>query len=64
MSETNWISVKDAHQLTGYDANYIRELARTGRIRSQKFGWATQIDREDLQRYKHEQDLKRQEGER
>jgi excisionase family DNA binding protein len=46
-----WLSVREASELTGYSTEYIRNLARSGAIKSEKVGYAVLIDREDLERY-------------
>lgn len=47
-----WLSVREASELTGYSTEYIRNLARSGTIKSEKVGYAVLIDREDLMKYK------------
>ena len=46
-----WIPTSEASKLSGYHSEYIRELARNGLIRAQKFGYVWQIDKTSLQNY-------------
>lgn len=51
MAET-WITVQDAANLTGYNAEYIRWLIRGGQIRAKKFGIVWQVNRSSLLEYR------------
>jgi excisionase family DNA binding protein len=53
------ITIQDAHKLIGYSIDHIRRLAREGKIKSFKFGTTYAIDKDDLIRYKKEQDAER-----
>jgi excisionase family DNA binding protein len=44
----HWITTAEAVKLSGYHIEYLRQLARDGRIRSQKWGPTWQIDQESL----------------
>lgn len=58
----NWISPKEAAELTGYHQNYVRDLAYKKKIVSKKFGGFTlMIDKESLLEYKEKMDEKREE---
>jgi excisionase family DNA binding protein len=46
-----WITTKQAAELSGYHANHIRRLIRTREIRAQKFGEVWQVDRRSLLAY-------------
>jgi excisionase family DNA binding protein len=41
-----WVTVAEAHALTGWPPNYIRRLAATGELPAVRFGRAWAIDRE------------------
>lgn len=49
-----WISTDKAEELTGYKADYIRQLATNGKVVSKKFGHAVMIDKESLLKYYEE----------
>jgi hypothetical protein len=53
-SMADWITVAEAVSLSGYSAQYIRRLARTGKIESQHFGHVWQFDRTSLLAYVRE----------
>lgn len=46
-----WLSVKEAADLTGYDIQHIRRLARAGKLKTIKWGNAWMIDRLSLMEY-------------
>lgn len=46
-----WITTEEAARLSGYHPEYVRELARTGKINGQKFGPTWQIDKQSLLDY-------------
>ena len=46
-----WITTKEAAELSGYSAYHIRELINTGKVKAQKFGEVWQIDRRSLLGY-------------
>lgn len=47
-----WLSVREAADLTGYHPEHVRELLREGRVRGRKFaGVVWQIERGDLTAY-------------
>ncbi|GAB4577531.1 MAG: hypothetical protein Fur0022_02620 [Anaerolineales bacterium] len=50
----NWITTKEASELTGYNEEYIRRLLRFQKIRGQKFGTTWQVDRTSLLDYLQE----------
>lgn len=47
----NWISVREASEISGYVTEYIRELARDGEINSVKMGNAVLINKKSLKEY-------------
>ena len=56
MSE-GWITTTEAVELTGYHIEYVRELARSGRVEARKVGArAWLVNKADLLRYKAEID--------
>ncbi len=48
---TNWITVKDAVEVSGYNADHLRELIRDGKIKAQKFGIVWQVSKQSLLAY-------------
>jgi hypothetical protein len=46
-----WISVSEAAQLSGYDADYIRKLIRSGKVKARKIITVWQVDRVSLVTY-------------
>jgi excisionase family DNA binding protein len=56
----DYITVRQASQISGYAVDYIRRLTREGKIKCTRFGNAIAIDRADLLRYKAEQDARRE----
>jgi len=57
MSE-EWITTKEAAELSGYHAERIRELLRDGKIDGQKFGTIWQVNRSSLTTYVNQMDRK------
>lgn len=49
--EKEWITTKEAAELSGYHPEYLRELIRTQRINGRKFGPVWQVDKQDLLAY-------------
>jgi excisionase family DNA binding protein len=49
--EEAWLSVPDASQLSGYDADYIRKLIRSGKIEARKVVTVWLVDRASLMSY-------------
>jgi excisionase family DNA binding protein len=47
----DWITTKQAAEMSGYSAYHIRELINTGKVKAQKFGEVWQIDRRSLLAY-------------
>ena len=45
------ITVEEAAQRSGYNPEYIRRLARTGKIKAKKFGVVWQVSLESLMEY-------------
>lgn len=48
----NWISTEEAQMVSGYKVEYIRKLAREGKIDSQKVYKTVLISKESLMEYK------------
>lgn len=55
---TDWITTKEAAQLSGYHSEYLRELIRAGRIKAQKWASDWQVSRKSLSAYLKEQEAK------
>lgn len=51
-----WISTGEAVEATGYGEEYLRRLARTGKVKGRKFVGRWLINREDLLEYKRKMD--------
>jgi len=51
MSIDEWISVRDAAQLSGYNKEHITRLIREGKIKAKKFSIVWQISRSSLEAY-------------
>lgn len=47
----DWITTREAAELSQYSAAHLRELIRDGKIKAQKFGEVWQIDRDSLLAY-------------
>ena len=47
----DWITVRQAGEITGYSLEYIRQLVRKGKVAAQKFGWQVVVDRKSLLEY-------------
>lgn len=56
MSIDGLITTNDAASLTGYSVAYIRQLARSGRVRSVKAGRDWLVNRDDLMDHKRAMD--------
>ena len=52
----DWITTDEAAALVGYVVEYVRCLAREGRIHAEKRGRDWWVDRDDLLRYKAQMD--------
>lgn len=55
---TKWITVKEAAEISGYHAVYLRQLLRAGEIDAQKFATVWQVDQESLEAYLSEMESK------
>ncbi len=49
-----WITTNEAVKLSGYNAEYIRRLIRSDKLRARKFGPVWQVDKSDLYDYMDE----------
>jgi excisionase family DNA binding protein len=52
----DWITTNEATSIVGYVVEYVRCLAREGRIHAEKRGRDWWVDRADLLRYKAQMD--------
>jgi len=50
-AKPEWITTKQAVEISGYTAYHVRYLLNTGKINGQKFGDVWQIDRASLEKY-------------
>jgi len=51
---TEWITTKEAAELTGYNQEYIRQMIRDGRIVAEKKGRDWWVDRASIEDYAEE----------
>ncbi|NJM40122.1 MAG: helix-turn-helix domain-containing protein [Anaerolineae bacterium] len=47
----DWITTREAAEISGYNRVYLYELIQKHRIKAQRFGPVWQIDRQSLQTY-------------
>lgn len=52
MDNSDWIDTRQAAKLTGYSQDYVRNLARSGKIDVWKVGNHTLISKSSLLKYK------------
>jgi excisionase family DNA binding protein len=50
-SPTEWITTKEAAEMTGYNPEYIRQMIRNGRIAAEKKGRDWWIDHDSIEKY-------------
>lgn len=48
---TDWISVDEAADLSGYNSEYVRRLIRNEQIQAEKKGWQWWVDKKSLLEY-------------
>lgn len=53
--DSDWISTREAADMTGYTQEYVRQLARNEKIQSAKIGPALMISKKSLMDYYQEQ---------
>lgn len=46
-----WIDIRQASEISGYNSDYLRRVMRQGKIKAQKRGTMWWIDRDSLQAY-------------
>jgi excisionase family DNA binding protein len=51
LDSDKWLTVNEAAEQSGYNAEYIRELIRQGKIQAHKFSIVWMVDRESLSAY-------------
>ena len=49
--QADWITTKQATEVTGYTPEHIRRLASQGKVKAQRWGRDWQIDRDSLLAY-------------
>lgn len=47
----DWITTREAVELSGYHADHLRRLIRAGEIEARKFGIVWQVSRQSLLNY-------------
>jgi excisionase family DNA binding protein len=50
-NETEWITVTQAAEISGYNAVYLRRLIRAGKIDYRMFGFMYQVNKKSLLEY-------------
>ena len=50
----DWITTAEAVRLSGYDVEYIRRLARSGKVKAQKWGREWQVSKSSLLAHKRQ----------
>jgi excisionase family DNA binding protein len=53
-NNNDWLTVQDAAKLSGYRADHLRELIRSGKIGARKFGPIWAVNRQSLLSYMNE----------
>ena len=51
MSNDEWITVREASKISGYNEEYITHLIRDGKIKAKKFGFVWQVSRSSILGY-------------
>jgi len=51
MTSDEWLTVNEAAEQSGYNAEYIRELLRQGKIKARKFSIVWMVSSESLSAY-------------
>jgi excisionase family DNA binding protein len=51
LDSDKWLTVNEAAEQSGYNAEYIRELIRQGKIQARKFSIVWMVDRESFLAY-------------
>lgn len=49
--DTEWITVSQAAEISGYNAEYLRRLMRNKKIKFRKFSFIYQVSRQSLLKY-------------
>ncbi len=50
-NDSEWLTVNEAVELSGYNADHLRELMRNGKIVARKFSIVWMVNRESLSAY-------------
>lgn len=50
-SNNEWLTVKEASKISGYNAEYLRRLMRENKIKYRKFSFLYQVDKKSLEDY-------------
>ena len=58
MAKVEWLTTKQAAELSWYHPEYIRRLIRSGEIEAQKFGRDWMIERAAILAYTHKTERK------
>lgn len=54
MANNDWLTVQEAAKISGYRADYLRELIRNGKLEARKFGPIWAVNRPSLMIYMSE----------
>jgi hypothetical protein len=49
--ETEWLTVNEAADISGYHPDYIRQLIRKGKVNAKKFSIVWMVDKDSLLTY-------------
>jgi excisionase family DNA binding protein len=56
--DSEWITVNEAAEISGYNAEYLRRLIRAGKIDYRMFGFMYQVNKKSLLKYLKEAEKK------
>ncbi len=48
---TEWMTTKEAAELSGYHPDYVRKLMESGKVKAQKFGQTWMVNRQSFTAY-------------
>ena len=53
---TQWLTVQEAAELSGYHPDYVRQLVRSKKVNAKKFSIVWMVDRSSLLKYIRDQE--------
>ena len=51
MPDDDWITSTEALQITGFNADYLRRILRSGKVKARKWGREWQVSKSSLLKY-------------